>query len=36
MYLDAGFDQVYVNQIGSDQDGFLEFYAKEIRPRLDL
>ncbi len=25
-YLEAGFDEVYVNQIGPDQDGFLEFY----------
>jgi G6PDH family F420-dependent oxidoreductase len=34
-YLEAGFDEVYVNQIGSDQEGFFDFYAKEIRPRLD-
>jgi hypothetical protein len=35
-YLDAGFDEVYVNQIGPDQEGFFEFYAREIRPRLDV
>jgi G6PDH family F420-dependent oxidoreductase len=35
-YLDAGFDEVYVNQIGPDQDGFLDFYKKELRPRLGL
>jgi G6PDH family F420-dependent oxidoreductase len=34
-YLDAGFDEVYVNQIGPDQEGFFEFYAKELRPRLE-
>ncbi|HVX21401.1 MAG TPA: TIGR03557 family F420-dependent LLM class oxidoreductase [Acidimicrobiales bacterium] len=33
-YLDAGFDQVYVNQIGPDQRGFLEFYGREVRRRL--
>jgi G6PDH family F420-dependent oxidoreductase len=34
-YLNAGFDEVYVNQIGTDWSGFLEFYAQELRPRLD-
>jgi hypothetical protein len=34
-YLDAGFDQVYVNQIGPDQAGFFNFYARELRPRLE-
>lgn len=34
-YLEAGFDEVYVNQIGPDQDGFLEFYSRELRPRLE-
>jgi len=33
-YLDAGFDQVYVNQVGPDQQGFLAFYDKELRGRL--
>jgi G6PDH family F420-dependent oxidoreductase len=33
-YLDAGFDEVYINQIGPDQKGFLEFYRKELEPRL--
>ena len=33
-YLDAGFDQVYVNQIGTDWEGFLDFYQRELRPRL--
>jgi G6PDH family F420-dependent oxidoreductase len=33
-YLDAGFDEVYVSQMGRDQDGFFEFYEKEVLPRL--
>jgi G6PDH family F420-dependent oxidoreductase len=33
-YLDAGFDEVYVSQIGKDQDGFFEFYRRELAPRL--
>ncbi|HWF22622.1 MAG TPA: TIGR03557 family F420-dependent LLM class oxidoreductase [Acidimicrobiales bacterium] len=35
-YLDAGFDEVYVNQIGQDQRGFYDFYRKELRPRIGL
>jgi G6PDH family F420-dependent oxidoreductase len=34
-YLDAGYDKVYVSQIGDDQAGFLEFYFKEVAPRLE-
>jgi coenzyme F420-dependent glucose-6-phosphate dehydrogenase len=30
--LDAGYKQVYLHQIGLDQEGFLEFYHKEILP----
>lgn len=33
-YVDAGFDEVYVNQIGDEQDGFFRFYEKELRSRL--
>lgn len=33
-YVDAGFDEIYVNQIGPDQEGFLEFFASEVRPLL--
>lgn len=29
-YIDAGFDHVYVHQIGPDQRGFLDFYAREV------
>jgi hypothetical protein len=31
-YVDAGFEQVYVHQIGPDQDGFFDFYEREIIP----
>ena len=34
-YLDAGFDEVYVNQIGPDQEGFFDFFSREVRPRLN-
>jgi G6PDH family F420-dependent oxidoreductase len=34
-YLDVGFDEVYVNQIGPDQAGFFDFYVRELRPRLE-
>ncbi|MBV8080598.1 MAG: hypothetical protein JO186_09530 [Actinobacteria bacterium] len=27
---DAGFDHVYIHQVGPDQDGFMRFYAGEI------
>ncbi|NUW42350.1 LLM class F420-dependent oxidoreductase [Nonomuraea rhodomycinica] len=33
-YVDAGFDEVYVNQIGPEQDAFFDFYAREVLPRL--
>jgi coenzyme F420-dependent glucose-6-phosphate dehydrogenase len=28
----AGFDHVYVHQVGPDQKGFLDFYAREVLP----
>lgn len=31
-YIDAGFDHVYIHQIGQDQGGFFKFYEKEILP----
>ena len=31
-YVDAGYDHVYVHQIGPDQEGFLEFYEREVLP----
>jgi G6PDH family F420-dependent oxidoreductase len=33
-FVDAGFDEVYVNQIGRDQQGFFTFWEREVRPRL--
>jgi G6PDH family F420-dependent oxidoreductase len=33
-YLDAGYDQIYVHQVGADQDGFLRFYEREVMPAL--
>ena len=35
-YVDAGFDEVYVSQIGDDQSGFLDCFFGEVRPRLGL
>lgn len=35
-YLDAGFDEVHVHQIGPDQEGMLRFYRDEVIPRLGL
>jgi G6PDH family F420-dependent oxidoreductase len=31
----AGYDHVYVHQVGPDQEGFLDFYASEILPEFD-
>jgi G6PDH family F420-dependent oxidoreductase len=33
-FVEASFDEVYVNQIGPDQQGFFTFWEREIRPRL--
>jgi len=33
-YLEAGYDRVYVQQIGADQEPFLRFYRDEVIPRL--
>ena len=33
-YLDAGVDEVYVQQIGSDMDGFFAAYEKDVLPAL--
>ncbi len=33
-YADAGFDELYVNQIGPDQDAFFAAYRDEVLPRL--
>ena len=31
-FADAGFDHVYVHQVGPDQEAFLTFYEREILP----
>jgi G6PDH family F420-dependent oxidoreductase len=33
-YAAAGYDHVYLHQIGPDQEGFLDFCARELLPRL--
>jgi G6PDH family F420-dependent oxidoreductase len=33
-YTGAGFDEVYVGQVGPDVDGFFEFYASQVLPQL--
>jgi G6PDH family F420-dependent oxidoreductase len=33
-YREAGFDEVYVGQVGPDAEGFFDFYASQVLPRL--
>jgi G6PDH family F420-dependent oxidoreductase len=33
-YVDAGFDHVYIHQVGPDQAGFINFYRREILPQF--
>jgi G6PDH family F420-dependent oxidoreductase len=33
-YVDAGFDEIYVAQMGPDQEGMIRFYEREVLPRL--
>ena len=33
-FIDAGFDHVYLHQVGPDQEGFFRFAEKELLPRL--
>lgn len=33
-YVDAGFTEIYVQQIGKDQQGFLDFWFREVDPLL--
>lgn len=35
-YDEAGFDEVYVHQVGSDLDGFFSAYEREILPRYNV
>ena len=34
-FVDAGYDHVFVHQIGDDQEQAIDFYRREILPRLD-
>lgn len=34
-FVDAGFDHVYVHQVGPDQAGFIDFYESEVLPSFD-
>lgn len=34
-FLDAGFDELYIGQIGPDVSGFLSFYDRELRGRIE-
>lgn len=34
-YADAGYDEVYIHNIGEDQAGFVSFFRDEVRPLLD-
>jgi G6PDH family F420-dependent oxidoreductase len=33
-YVDAGLDKVYVHQVGPNQEGFMDFYAREVLPKV--
>ncbi len=33
-YIDAGYDHVYIHQIGPDQEGFIRFYARDVLPHV--
>lgn len=33
-FIDAGYDHVYLHQVGPDQEGFIEFAEKELLPEL--
>jgi coenzyme F420-dependent glucose-6-phosphate dehydrogenase len=33
-FIDAGYDHVYVHQVGPDQEGFFGFYAKQVLTKL--
>jgi G6PDH family F420-dependent oxidoreductase len=33
-FVEAGFDHVYIHQIGPDQEGFFRFYERDVLPKL--
>jgi len=34
-FVEAGFDEICVVQVGDDKDGFFRFWTQQLRPRLD-
>ena len=34
-FVDAGYDHVYIHQVGPDQKGFIEAYARDVLPKLE-
>jgi G6PDH family F420-dependent oxidoreductase len=34
-FVDAGYDRVHFHQVGPDQEGFIEFFERELKPRLE-
>ena len=33
-FVEAGFDHIYIHQIGPDQEGFFQFYERHVLPKL--
>ena len=33
-YVDAGFDHVYIHQVGPEQEGFIEAFARDVLPKV--
>ena len=33
-YADAGYDHVYLHQVGPDQEGFFRFFERDVAPKL--
>jgi len=33
-YVEAGFDHIVLHQVGPNQEGFMGFWEKELKPRL--
>jgi hypothetical protein len=33
-YVDAGYDHVYVHQVGPEQEGFFRFYEDDVLPKV--
>ena len=35
-YVDAGYDEIFIGQIGNDQAGFLEFYNSKVLCKVGI